>query len=76
MYIARCIQCRNIIGAVRNPGNFTWLRCLECGTNNYITWAIDPKEQYFDPREKETNEKQFDFDSDARKGIKNIGIFG
>ncbi len=72
MYIARCTKCQKIMGAVRDPSRFTWLRCMECGNQNNILHCIDPNEHYEHPSEKMVNEREADLHADATRNIKGI----
>ena len=72
MYIARCVKCREILGAIRDPSRFTWIRCMHCGHQNNIMWCVDPNEHYDDPREKMVNEREADLHADAMRNMKGI----
>lgn len=72
MYIARCKKCGKIMGAIRDPSRFTWLRCMECGFQNNIMWIIDPNEHYDHPEEGMVNEREADLHADAMRNVKGI----
>jgi hypothetical protein len=75
MFIARCQKCSSILGAIRDPSRFSWIRCIECGFNNYITWAIDPTEHYDDSREKMVHEREMDLGASGVVNINRLKIF-